>query len=74
MNNRWKNALLVIPIYGAVAFIMGYIIEGKPVWNLIISSVIAGFLISVFILPRTEKKRLEKEKKTKASLEENGND
>ncbi|ALS74983.1 hypothetical protein AUC31_06970 [Planococcus rifietoensis] len=74
MNNRWKNALLVIPIYGAAAFIMGYIIEGKPVWNLVISSVIAGFLLVVFILPRMEKKRLEKEKKTKASLEENGND
>ncbi|MGX7596827.1 hypothetical protein ACWNS2_16595 [Planococcus plakortidis] len=70
MNNRWKNALLVIPIYGAVVFIMGYIVEGKPVWNLVISSVIAGFLLVVFILPRMEKKRLAKEKKTQNSLED----
>ncbi|AUD13068.1 MULTISPECIES: hypothetical protein [unclassified Planococcus (in: firmicutes)] len=71
MSNRLKNALLVIPTYGVVAFIMGYIIEGKPVWNLVLSSVIAGFLLVVFILPRMEKKRLEKEKKRQNSLEDN---
>ena len=70
MNNRLKNALWVIPTYGVVAFIMGYIIEGKPVWNLVISSVIAGFLLVVFILPRMEKKLLEKQK-TQNSLEDN---
>ena len=70
MNKRLKNALLVIPIYGVVAFITGYIIEGKPVWNLVLSSVIAGFLLVVFILPRMEKKRLAKEKKTQNSLED----
>ncbi|RAZ67281.1 hypothetical protein DP119_10980 [Planococcus maitriensis] len=61
---------MVIPTYGVVAFIMGYIIEGKPVWNLVISSIIAGFLLVVFILPRMEKKRLEKQK-TQNSLEDN---
>lgn len=71
MNNRWKNALWVIPTYGVVAFIMGYIIEGRPVWNLVLSSVIAGFLISVFIWPRMEKKRLEKEKKAQTRLKDN---
>lgn len=71
MNIRLKNVLLVIPTYGVAAFIMGYIIEGKPVWNLVISSVIAGFLLVVFILPRMEKKRLAKEKKTQNSLEDN---
>ncbi|ANU21402.1 hypothetical protein BBI15_15055 [Planococcus plakortidis] len=74
MNNRWKNALWVIPTYGAVALIIGYIIEGKPVWNLVISSVIAGFLLSVFIWPRMEKKRLAKEKKTQTNWEDNRND
>ena len=74
MNNRLKNALWVIPIYGVVAFIIGYIVEGKPVWNLVISSVIAGFLLSVFIWPRMEKKRLAKEKKSQTSLEDKRND
>ncbi len=74
MNNRLKNALWVIPIYGVVAFIIGYIVEGKPVWNLVISSALAGFFISVFILPRTEKKQLEKDKKSQTSLEDNRND
>ena len=74
MTNRLKNALWVIPTYGVVAFIIGYIVEGKPVWNLVISSAFGGFLISVFVLPRTEKKRLEKDKKSQTSLEDNRND
>ncbi|ANU16300.1 hypothetical protein H1Q58_03315 [Planococcus maritimus] len=74
MNNRLKHALWVIPTYGVIAFIIGYIVEGEPVWNLVISSALGGFLISVFVLPRTEKKRLEKDKKSQTSLEDNRND
>lgn len=69
MDKRLRNTLMVIPIYAVAALAFGFIVEGRPVWNLVISSVIAGVVLTAFILPRMEKNR-----QAKNGLEDNAND
>lgn len=68
MNKRVKNAIIGTFVYVVIAFIVSYIVEGEPVWNLVISSGIAGFLLYAYILPRMEKRRLEKNKEERKSI------
>ncbi|MBU9674010.1 hypothetical protein KQ939_13810 [Planococcus sp. CP5-4] len=63
MNKRVKNTLIGTLMYGVIAYIVTYILDGQPVWNLVIGMALAGFLSYGFILPYMEKKRVEKNNK-----------
>ncbi|MBT2584229.1 hypothetical protein [Planococcus sp. ISL-109] len=67
MNKRVKNTLIGTLMYGVIAYLVTYILNREPVWNLVIGMTIAGFLAYGFILPRIEKKRLEENKGTMKS-------
>lgn len=74
MNKRVKNTIIGTIMYGVIAYIVTYILDGQPVWNLVFGMAIAGFLSYGFILPYMENKRLEKNKKAAKRTGENPND
>lgn len=74
MNKRVKNTIIGTIMYGVIAYIVTYILDGQPVWNLVFGMAIAGFLSYGFILPYMEKKRLEKNSEAKKRMGENSND
>lgn len=49
-------------MYGVIAYIVTYILNGEPVWNSVIGMAIGGFLAYGFILPYMEKKQLKKDR------------
>ena len=74
MNKRVKNTIIGTIMYGVIAYIVTYILDGEPVWNLVIGMAIGGFLSYGFIIPYMEKKRLEKNEKATKRMEDNWND
>lgn len=74
MNKRVKNTIIGTIMYGVIAYIVTYILDGQPVWNLVIGMALAGFLSYGFILPYMEKKRLEKNREAKKRMGENANE
>ncbi|MFK8794870.1 hypothetical protein [Planococcus plakortidis] len=71
MNKRVKNTIIGTIMYGVIAYIVTYILDGEPVWNLVIGMAIGGFLSYGFIIPYMEKKRLEKNEKATKRVEDN---
>ncbi|MDE4084557.1 hypothetical protein PO902_05785 [Planococcus maritimus] len=74
MNKRVKNTIIGTIMYGVIAYIVTYILDGQPVWNLVMGMALAGFLSYGFIIPYMEKKRLEKNEKATKRMEDNWND
>ena len=60
LNQRVKNTILGTLVYGLAGIVVTAILNGEPVWNLVIGSAIAGFLIYAFIYPALEKKKRKK--------------
>ena len=56
MNNRVKNTILGTLVFGTIGFVVSYILDGAPVWNLVIGQAIAGFLLYAFFFPAWEKR------------------
>ena len=60
MNKRIKNTILGTLVFGTIGFVVSYILDGAPVWNLVIGQAIAGFLLYAFIFPAWEKRNKRK--------------
>ena len=60
MNKRVKNTILGTLVFGVIGFVVTYILDGAPVWNLVIGQAIGGFLLYAFILPAMEKRNKRK--------------
>ncbi|TWT05450.1 hypothetical protein FQV26_13535 [Planococcus sp. CPCC 101016] len=54
MTKRVKNTILGTLIFGVIGFVVTYILDGAPVWNLVIGQALGGFLLYAFILPTME--------------------
>ena len=65
MNKRVKNTILGTLVlgtlvFGTIGFVVSYILDGAPVWNLVIGQAIAGFLLYAFFFPAWDKRNKRK--------------
>ncbi|MDQ0428514.1 hypothetical protein QOZ98_001340 [Planomicrobium stackebrandtii] len=56
MNKRVRNTILGTLAFGSIGFIVSYILDGAPDWNVVIGQAIGGFLLYAFLLPALAKK------------------
>ncbi|MFC4714159.1 hypothetical protein [Planococcus dechangensis] len=68
MKKSVRNTLGLMLLYGVIGAIIGFIVEGQFVLNLVLSFFLTGFLISVLILPRIEKRRIKEKQQAGKNL------
>ncbi|ANU12289.1 hypothetical protein BBH88_17865 [Planococcus antarcticus DSM 14505] len=56
MNKRVKNTILGTLVFGFIGYVVSYLLDGNPDWNVVIGQAIAGFLLYAFILPAWAKR------------------
>lgn len=61
MTNWAVKAISWAVAYGAIAFIVSYILGGEPGWVFFIGSMIAGFIVYGVLRPIVQNKRRNKQ-------------
>lgn len=63
MSNRIVKAISWAVAYGAIAFLVSYILGGEPSWVYFIGSLIGGFIVYGVLRPIVQNKRRKKQQR-----------